>query len=235
MDGNGRWASARGFSRARGHEEGADSIREITEECARLGGIEQLTLYALSYDNFHKRSKTEIRALLRLFRKYLRDELPTIMKNNIRFRTIGEIEEFPKNLQKQIAVVVDESSTNTGMVMCLALNYSARRELTSAARELAVNLRDGEISPDEIVEAELEKRLFTAGVPDVDLLVRTGGDVRVSDFLLWQISYAEIYVTPTEASALDTIYWPNFRAPELHAALTWFGNRQRRFGAVKGN
>ena len=222
MDGNGRWAKARGLSRARGHEEGADSIREITEECARLGGIEQLTLYALSYDNFHKRPRMEVRALFRLFRKYLRDELPTIMKNNIRVRTIGEIDEFPNSLRKQIAKVVSESSSNTGMVMCLALNYSARRELTHAAREIARAVADGQLSPDDIVSDDIERNLFTAGVPDVDLLIRTGAESRVSNFLLWQIAYSEIYTTD--------VMWPDFREENLVEAIRVYQQRERRFG-----
>lgn len=224
MDGNGRWARERNLSRLRGHEEGAESARTITEECARTGGIEQLTLYALSYDNLHKRPKGEIRGLLNLLAKYLRKELPTVMKNNIRAVAIGEIEELPPRLQRGIADAVRKSSTNTGMVMCVALNYSARREIAHAARQLAQLVKRNELSPEAITAESIGKHLFTAGAPDVDLLIRTGGEMRLSDFLLWQISYAEIYVTET--------CWPDFRAPELHKALEWFASRRRRFGAV---
>ncbi|KPL01879.1 MAG: hypothetical protein AMK75_03635 [Planctomycetes bacterium SM23_65] len=225
MDGNGRWARTRGLPRLRGHEEGANSIRDVTEECHRIGGIRQLTYYALSYDNYHKRPRSEIRALFRLFSRYLREELPTVMEKNIRFTTIGEIEEFPRKLQEQIAHAVNQSASNTGMTVCLALNYSARRELTHAAREIAGLVKQRRLSPNEITVEHLAEHLFTAGTPDVDLLIRTGGDMRVSDFLLWQISYAEIYVSRA--------YWPDFRKPHLRRALAWFAGRQRRFGAVK--
>jgi len=227
MDGNGRWARARGLARIRGHEEGANSVREITEECARLGTIEQLTFYALSYDNLHKRPKTEINALFKLLRKYLHQEFDTLMKNNIRAATIGEPQALPKYLQEEIAATVEKSSRNTGMRLCVALNYSARREITHAARELARLVRKGALSPEEITTRSVEEHLFTAGMPNVDLLIRSGGEMRVSDFLLWQISYAEIYVSD--------VCWPDFRTPQLHEALGWFGRRQRRFGAIEEN
>ena len=225
MDGNGRWARDRGLARLRGHEEGANSIRDVTEECVRVGGIRQLTYYALSYDNYHKRPRREIRALFRLFSKYLREELPTVMEKNIRFTTIGEIEEFPQKLQEQIAHTVNQSASNTGMTVCLALNYSARREITHAARDIARLVKGRKLSLDQITVEHLSDHLFTAGTPDVDLLIRTGGDVRVSDFLLWQISYAEIYVSK--------VYWPDFRKRHLRRVLDWFAGRQRRFGAVR--
>jgi len=225
MDGNGRWARARGLPRLRGHEEGANSIRDVTEACVHAGGIRQLTYYALSHDNYHKRPRSEIRALFRLFRKYLRDELPTIMEKNLRFVTIGEIEAFPRKLQDEIAHAVNESAVNTGMTVCLALNYSARRELTHAAREIARLVSDGKLPLTQITPEDVSRHLFTAGTPDVDLLIRTGGEMRVSDFLLWQISYAEIYVSK--------VYWPDFRKRHLRRALAWYANRQRRFGAVE--
>lgn len=225
MDGNGRWAHAQGLPRGRGHKEGAESVRQVAEECVRIGGIRQLTLYALSYDNLHKRPGGEIRALLNLLGKSLRDELHTLMENDIRFTVIGETEEFPKRLRKEIARSIEESAHNTGMVLCLALNYSARREIVRAARELAQLVKKGDLSPDDFTEQSIEEHLFTAGVGDVDLLIRSGGDMRVSDFLLWQISYAEIYVSD--------VCWPDFRAPQLREALKWFAGRHRRFGAVK--
>jgi undecaprenyl diphosphate synthase len=224
MDGNGRWAAAHGRPRLSGHEKGADSVRAVTEECARIGGIAQLTLYALSYDNLHKRPKSEVSGLFRLLARYLRKEFKTLMKNNLRFTTIGEIEELPEDLQHDIRESVLKSAGNTGMVLCFALNYSSRREITHAARELARRTASGELSPGDITERGLQERLFTGDAPDVDLLIRTGGEMRVSDFLLWQISYAEIYVTD--------VYWPDFRAPQLHEALDWFAGRQRRFGAL---
>ena len=225
MDGNGRWAAQRGLPRIRGHREGAKSVREVTEECVRIGGIEQLTLYALSHDNLSKRPKDEVDALFKLLRKYIREQLPTAMKRNIRLATIGELEALPEALQGEIAEAVRKSSHNTGMTFCLALNYSARREIAHAARELAELARKGELLPEAVTEKTVEKHLFTAGAPDVDLLIRTGGEMRVSDFLLWQISYAEIFVSP--------VCWPDFRRPELHEALRWFAGRHRRFGAVK--
>jgi len=224
-DGNGRWARRRGLSRRQGHEAGVEAVRHVTEACSRLGGIEQLTFYALSYDNRVKRPRTEVAALYRILRKYLRSERPTLMRNNIRFRTIGEIEDFPAYLQKEIARTVEVSSANTGMVMCLALNYSSRREITRAARELARLAAKGDLSPGKIAPEHVSEQLFTGGMPDVDLLVRSGGEMRVSDFLLWQISYAEIYVTD--------VLWPDFHEVTLHAALAWFAERHRRFGAVK--
>ena len=224
MDGNGRWARARGLPRLKGHATGADSVRAVTTECARLGGIRQLTLYALSYDNLHKRPKDEIKGLFRLLERYIVGELPTVMKNNIRFKAIGETAEFPDRLLKRIEETAKVSASNTGMAMCLALNYSSRREIASAAREIARAARAGRLDPERVDEQSIAERLWTADVGDVDLLIRTGGDMRVSDFLLWQISYAEIYVTPT--------YWPDFREAQLHEALDWFAGRQRRFGAV---
>ena len=225
MDGNGRWAHARGLPRIRGHEEGANSIREITTTCARIAGIEQVTYYALSHDNHRKRPRSEIRALFKLFRKYLRDDLPTLMENDVRFTTIGEIEAFPGRLQKDIADVVRQTARNTRMTMCLALNYSARREITHAAREIARLAKKGQLPLAKITPERVAEHLFTAGVPDVDLLIRTGGEMRVSDFLLWQIHYAEIHVTRG--------YWPDFRKAHLHRALAWYARRQRRFGAVE--
>ncbi len=224
MDGNGRWARERGLPRLKGHAVGADSVRAVTTECARLGGITQLTLYALSYDNLHKRPKGEIRGLFKLLERYLVGELPTIMKNNIRFKAIGETEEFPDSLRERIDITTKTSASNAGMAMCLALNYSSRREIAQAAREIAKAARAGRLDPDRVDEQAISDRLWTADVGDVDLLIRTGGDMRISDFLLWQVSYAEIYVTPT--------FWPDFREGPLHHALDWFAGRQRRFGAV---
>jgi len=225
MDGNGRWARERGLPRIRGHEEGAKSVREVTEECVRIGGIEQLTLYALSYDNLHKRPRNEVDALFKLLRKYTNEQLSTAVEKNIRLATIGEMEDLPQPLRGEIAEAIRKTRDNTGMTFCLALNYSARREITHAARELAQLVQRDELSTGAITEQTLAEHLFTAGAPDVDLLIRSGGDMRVSDFLLWQISYAEIFVSQ--------VYWPDFRRAELHEALRWFAGRQRRFGAVK--
>jgi len=224
-DGNGRWARARRLSRRRGHEAGARAVRVLTEICSLLGGIGQLTFYGLSYDNRVKRPRTEVAALYRILRKFLRSERPAIIKNNIRFRVVGETGDFPRYLQDEIARSTDVSRDNTGMVMCLALNYSGRREIAHASRELAQLTATGALSPDDITTEHVAEHLFTAGMPDVDLLIRSGGEVRVSDFLLWQISYAEIYVTD--------VLWPDFGEDALHDALRWYAKRHRRFGAVK--
>jgi len=225
MDGNGRWAQARGLARIEGHDAGAKAAHAITEGCARVEGIERLTLYALSYDNLRKRPRSEISGLFKLLRKYIRKELPTVMDNNIRLAVIGETGELPKYLQREVNAAVKKSSVNSGMMLCVALNYSSRREIAHAAREVARLAAKGELRPRQITQEKLAEHLFTAGVPDVDLLIRTGGERRVSDFLLWQIAYAEIFVTD--------VFWPDFRAPHLHEALKWYATRQRRFGALE--
>ncbi|HLA37498.1 MAG TPA: isoprenyl transferase [Candidatus Brocadiales bacterium] len=222
MDGNGRWASKRGLARVRGHIEGVKSVREITEECASRH-IEQLTLYAFSSENW-SRPRFEVAILMRLLRRYLIRELKTIMDNNIRFAVIGRIEGLPEDVQKEIATEIELSKSNTGMVLCLALNYGGRTEIVDAARRLAQKVQEGKLRPEDINEATLTENMYTAGMRDPDLLIRTGGDMRVSNFLLWEISYTELWVTP--------VYWPDFRKEQLEEALRDYAGRERRYGGI---
>ena len=222
MDGNGRWARQRGKPRAAGHRAGAGRVREITTECARLG-LDQLTLYAFSKENW-TRPKTEVSALMRLLSRYLVQERPTLMKNNIRFRAIGSVEDLPKGPLAEIRKTEQISAGNTGMTFGVALSYGGRDEIVHAAKSLAEEARSGRLDPASITEELFATRLYTAGMPDPDLLIRTAGEMRVSNFLLWQISYAELYVTD--------VLWPDFGAEELHKAIQAYARRERRFGGV---
>lgn len=222
MDGNGRWASKRGLARVRGHIEGVKSVREITEECASRH-IEQLTLYAFSSENW-SRPRFEVAILMRLLRRYLIREIKTIMDNNMRFTVIGRIEGLPEDVQKEIATEIELSKNNTGMVLCLALNYGGRTEIVDAARRLAQKVQEGKLRPEDINEATLTENMYTAGMRDPDLLIRTGGDMRVSNFLLWEISYTELWITP--------VYWPDFRKEQLEEALRDYAGRERRYGGI---
>jgi undecaprenyl diphosphate synthase len=224
MDGNGRWAQERGLPRVEGHRRGVKSVRSTIEECCRLG-IGQLTLYCLSVENW-KRPKAELNFLMTLLRQYLIQERPLIMEQNIRFRVIGRREGLPDHVLDEMNESIRASHDNTGMTLCLAINYGARTELVDAVRELARRAKAGKLDPDGIDEAAIEGALNTAGMPDPDLLIRTAGEMRVSNFLLWQISYAELWVTDT--------YWPDFDVPTLHQALRDFAQRDRRFGGLKG-
>ncbi|MFQ5861968.1 MAG: isoprenyl transferase [Candidatus Brocadiales bacterium] len=222
MDGNGRWAKRHGLARIRGHIEGVKSVREITTECAKKH-IEQLTLYAFSKENW-SRPRYEIGLLMRLLKRYLIRERPTILENNIRFTVIGQIEGLPKDIQKEIAINIEESKSNTGMILCLALNYGGRAEIVDAAKSLAGDVVKGNISLEDIDENVFKRRLYTSNMRDPDLLIRTGGDMRVSNFLLWEISYAELWVTP--------VYWPDFGKENLEEAIRDYSNRERRYGGL---
>jgi len=222
MDGNGRWAVARGQERIFGHLRGADTVRTVTEECARLG-IDQLTLYALSVENW-KRPKPELDFLMALLKQYLADERPTLQKNDIRFAVIGRRAGLPADVLAEIDDCTRFTATHTGLRLCLAINYGGRTELVDAARSLAAKAVRNEIRPDSIEEADVAAALYTAGTADPDLLIRTAGEMRVSNFLLWQISYAELWVTPTR--------WPDFGVETLHAALKDYTARDRRFGGL---
>jgi undecaprenyl diphosphate synthase len=224
MDGNGRWAKKKVLNRIRGHEEAVKSVREIIEECSRLG-IEQLTLYSFSTENW-KRPRSEVEALMRLLSRYLVEERKTIRKNNVRFTAIGQIEALPKNVQKELEITRQESKNNTGLVVCLALSYGGRDEIVRASRLLAEDVARGRLKPEEITEDLFASRLYTRGMSDPDLLIRTAGELRISNFLLWQISYAEIWVTP--------VLWPDFRKEHLYEALEAYAKRERRFGGVTG-
>ena len=222
MDGNGRWARERGKRRAAGHKAGAENVSAITTECARLG-VGQLTLYAFSIENW-QRPKTEVAALMRLLPRYLINERPTMMQNRIRFRAVGRLHQLPKTALREIRKTEEMTADNTGMTLCLALSYGGRAEITDAARAVAEKAAAGEINPARISERTVADHLYTAGMPDVDLMIRTAGEVRISNFLLWQSWYAELYVAD--------VTWPDFSADELHKAIREYGRRERKFGAV---
>ncbi|HEY2866565.1 MAG TPA: isoprenyl transferase [Pyrinomonadaceae bacterium] len=223
MDGNGRWAKLRGKPRISGHRAGAESVRSIIDTCARLS-IEAVTLYAFSTENW-KRPKDEVSGLMSMLKHYLRKELKEVLENNIRFVPIGNIEGLAPDVQKEIAYAVDKTKNNNGMAMCVALNYGGRAEILRACRratEQAVSRGD---SIESINEADIERNLYTHGLPQVDLMIRTSGEFRISNFLLWQLAYSEIYVTP--------ILFPDFRRPQLFEAIINYQKRERRFGDVK--
>jgi len=223
MDGNGRWAQERGLERVEGHARGVQSVRATIEEGVRLN-IGQLTLYCLSVENW-KRPQSELDFLLTLLHQYLIAEREEIMAQNIRFTTIGRRTELPDFVLNEIDESVRISQGNTGMTLCLAINYGGRTELVDAMRSLAVRVKQGELRPEEIDEATIDGALYTAGMPDPDLLIRTAGEMRVSNYLLWQISYAELWVTPK--------CWPDFDVPLFHQALRDYAARERRFGGLK--
>lgn len=222
MDGNGRWAKERGLSRIRGHRAGVDSIRDVVRAAGEIG-IEYLTLYAFSVENW-SRPKREVGALMSLLKRFLKREERGLNRNNVRLRVIGRIGGLPPDVRDWIDRVVESTSGNTGLTLVLALNYGARSEITDAVRSLCRRCGNGEISASSVDERMISDSLYTAGMPDPDLLIRTSGEMRVSNFLLWQISYAEIYVTPD--------YWPDFRRAHLVKALLDYQKRERRFGGV---
>ena len=223
MDGNGRWAQQQGLPRIEGHRRGVKSVRVTIEECCRLG-IEQLTLYCLSVENW-KRPQAELDFLMALLHQYLIAERAEIMEQNIRFATIGRREGLGAKVLEEIDENVRVSAGNTGMTLCLAINYGARTEIVDAVRNLAEQARQGKLDPDSIDEATISDALYTAGMPEPDLLIRTAGEMRVSNFLLWQISYAELWVTPK--------CWPDFDEEMLREALRDYAARERRFGGLK--
>jgi undecaprenyl diphosphate synthase len=222
MDGNGRWARQRGKPRIEGHRRGVQSVRSTVEECCRLG-IGQLTLYCLSVENW-KRPQEELDFLMALLHQYLLEERAEIMEQNIRFTTIGQRQGLPAGVIAEIDENIRLSRNNTGMVLCLAINYGGRTELVDAVRQVAEQVRAGTLTPEAIDEETVANALYTAGMPDPDLLIRTAGELRVSNFLLWQISYAELWVTDK--------CWPDFDPATLHEALRDFAGRERRFGGL---
>ncbi len=225
MDGNGRWARARGFPREFGHRNGAMAVREAIEEAGRLG-IECLTLYSFSAENW-KRPAREIDELMRLYLSYMDGERDRLVAQNIRFRQIGRCENLPRAAQEALERTLEATSSCTGPTLCLAVNYGSRDEITEAVRRIASRARDGRLDPEEIDHATIELELDTAGLPEPDLLIRTAGEMRISNFLLWQISYAELYVTET--------YWPDFDAQSLREAVRAYASRERRFGGLSGD
>ncbi|MFH1418149.1 MAG: isoprenyl transferase [Planctomycetota bacterium] len=222
MDGNGRWAQERGLARVQGHEAGAENVRDIVTHCARLG-IECLTLYSFSTENWN-RPFDEVNRLMKLYVEYLIKEREEIMENGVRLVQLGRRAGLPDDVLRELDETTALSKDNTGMTLCLALNYSGRTELIDAVRRIAKRVAAGALSIEAIEEDTIAGALYTAGLPDPDLLIRTAGEMRISNFLLWQISYAEIYVSE--------VYWPEFRRDQLNDALREFARRHRRFGRL---
>src|SRR4051812_39849901 len=222
MDGNGRWAQARGLPRVLGHRQGIRSVRAIVEEGCRLG-LRQLTLYCLSVENW-KRPPRELQFLMRLLRHFLMVERAELMEQGVRLAMIGRREGLPPDVLGELDRTMQQTAENAGMTLCLAINYGGRTEIADAARRLAADARAGRIDPEQVDETLFSSYLNTSGMPDPDLMIRTAGELRVSNFLLWQISYAELWVTD--------VLWPDFRAEDLHAALLAFAGRNRKFGGL---
>lgn len=220
MDGNGRWAQQRGLDRSEGHAEGVKTVRRITEAASRAG-IEYLTLYTFSTENWN-RPKAEVDALMHLIVIAIERETPDLIKNNVRLTMIGDMGRMPKEARERLERCMKETSHCTGLTLVLALSYSSRWEIVEACKRLASDAVAGKIDPSEINDSLFSDNLSTAGMPDPDLLIRTGGDMRVSNFLLWQIAYAELFITPT--------YWPDFSEEDFYAAIDAYTGRQRRFG-----
>jgi undecaprenyl diphosphate synthase len=222
MDGNGRWAKAKGLNRLFGHQAGVMKVREIVTESARLG-IEVLTLYSFSVENW-KRPQDEVAGLMTICIEYLKSESDLMMENNIRFAQFGQREGLPKEVLDEIDRVTALTSGNTGMTLALALNYGGRTEIVDAVKKIAAQVKAGRLSVDAISEETVSNALYTAGHPDPDLLIRTAGEMRVSNYLLWQISYAELHVSQ--------LCWPDFGVAQLHEAIRDFASRNRKFGGV---
>jgi undecaprenyl diphosphate synthase len=223
MDGNGRWAQRQNLPRIEGHRRGVDSVRRVVEECARLH-IEQLTLYCLSSENW-KRPRYELDFLMHLLEQYMIEERSTIMEQDIRVRIIGRSDGIPPQVLAEMDKTMSLSAGNQGTRLCLAINYGGRAEMVDAVRRIARQVRAGQLDADSICEQTLADHLYTAGMPDPDLLIRTAGEMRISNFLLWQISYAELWVTQ--------LCWPEFQIADLHQAVRDFAGRDRRFGGLK--
>jgi undecaprenyl diphosphate synthase len=222
MDGNGRWARLRGKPRIFGHRAGAESVRAIIDTCARLN-IAAVTLYAFSTENW-KRPRQEISGLMSMLKRYIRSDLKDVHSNNIKFQAIGNIEGLSPDVQDEISRAMRTTADNDGMIMSVALNYGGRAEIAEACRRAVIQLIDAGHSIDGLSEADIERNLYTHGLPDVDLLIRTSGEFRISNFLLWQLAYSEIYVTP--------VLFPDFRCQQVFEAILDYQKRERRFGGV---
>jgi undecaprenyl diphosphate synthase len=220
MDGNGRWAKQQGFLRAFGHENGTKSVKKTITTCAKLG-IEYLTLYAFSTENWN-RPKLEVQALMKILINSLKKELVTLQENNIRLNAIGNLEKLPKSAQKELLDVIDKTKNNTRLTLTLALSYGSREELVNAVRIISDKVKNNIISLDTIDDSIINEHLYTQNLPDVDLLIRTSGEHRISNFLLWQIAYAELYFT--------NVLWPDFKDQDLYEAIISYQKRERRFG-----
>ncbi len=221
MDGNGRWAKNRALNRIRGHENGINSVRDVVRTSREIG-IRYLTLYAFSEENW-KRPKHEVDALMNLLKRFLKKELDEMLENGIRFQTIGRSSKLPEDVQRLLSETSDKTSQNKDMVLNLALSYGGRQEILDAIQKISRRVESRGLRPEEITQQTISDSLYTAGIPDPDLLIRTSGEYRISNFLLWQIAYAEIYITPT--------LWPDFRKEEYLSAIEAFQKRKRRFGA----
>jgi undecaprenyl diphosphate synthase len=222
MDGNGRWAKQRGLPRIEGHRHGAESVRAVVRTAGEIG-IKYLTLYAFSVENW-SRPKEEVDALMKYLARYLKKEAPELNKNNVRLEVIGQIYRLPEPVQQQLARTIHALSRNNGLTLVLALSYGGRTEIVEAVRAIATEAQRGDLDPAEIDEQVISEHLYTKNIPDPDLLIRTSGEMRVSNFLLWQISYAELVVTAT--------LWPDFRKKDFFEALEEFTRRHRRFGGL---
>ena len=220
MDGNGRWAKQKGLLRALGHENGTKSVRVTVESCAKLG-IENLTLYAFSTENWN-RPKLEVDTLMKLLINSLKNELKTLTENRIRLHAIGNLDLLPKSAQKELLEVIETTKNNSRMTLTLALSYGSREEIISAVKQISDKVKNNIISIDSIDESIINQHLYTQNLPEVDLLIRTSGEHRISNFLLWQIAYAELYFTP--------ILWPDFKEEDLYEAIISYQKRERRFG-----
>ena len=223
MDGNGRWAKQKGNLRTSGHKAGVDSVRDITETCAQIG-VKYLTLYTFSTENWN-RPKAEVNALMQILVNTLRKEADNLNENNIKLATIGQINRFPDKCQQKLEEVIDLTKGNDGLHLCLALSYSGRWDITEAVKKLAFQVKEGKLNPEDIDDKLIGSRLSTAEIPDPDLIIRTSGEYRISNFLLWQLAYSELFITET--------YWPDFRRKELYSAISSYQKRDRRFGTVK--
>lgn len=220
MDGNGRWAKQQGKMRIFGHQHGVDAVRNTTEACAELG-VKYLTLYAFSTENWN-RSSLEVDALMSLLTTALKNELKTLNDNNIRLNAIGDLKRLPKSQYDALMYAIDNTKNNTRMTLTLCLSYSSRWELTNMVKDIATEVKQGKIAPEQVDEALINNHLATAGMPDPDLLIRTSGEERISNYLLWQIAYSELYFTKK--------YWPDFSKEDLYEAIVDYQNRERRFG-----
>jgi len=222
MDGNGRWAKNKGSIRLHGHKVGVDSVRDITESCAQLG-VKYLTLYAFSTENWGRPS-AEVRGLMKLLVSSLRKEAENLNKNDIRLSTIGQLGRFPQSCQTELEEAIELTKDNDRLELCLALSYSGRWDITEAVKKIATHVKEGRLDPELINDQMIGDHLSTADVPDPDLIIRTSGEYRISNFLLWQLAYSELYITET--------YWPDFRRDELYEAIRSYQGRDRRFGKI---
>ena len=223
MDGNGRWAQRQGAKRIFGHKNAIKAVREVTEGCAEIG-VDYLTLYALYCTENWSRPKAEVEGLMELLVQTIKGEMPTLQKNNVRLNSIGDIENLPARCRKNLLKAIDQTKDNDGLTLTLALSYSGRWEIVSAVKKIAQKVQDGELDLDNINEANFEHHLNTASIPDPELMIRTSGEMRISNFLLWQLAYTELFITET--------LWPDFRKKDLQEAIVSYQNRERRFGKV---